>query len=191
MHMESESGNSVEKLAPVQVFAYCQRANLVCTFDGCRTETKAILYRNSQTLHKGTSIVAKALLAWHQSIAVVLILLITHLQVIRGSNVVVRSNGQASPLALEKLLNSLYFIIVRFLIGAQAVQPPHHQRISIRENPFVQGQFISSLVNPLVHRNSMARSLSYKLLEGQPRPEKQFERSGDALLEDQWTRILG
>src|SRR5205809_818445 len=73
-----------------------------------------------------------------------------------------------------------------FLAGDIMVEAEDEQGIDIGQHPFVERQRESGLVDSLEYRHLMAGNLADQVLERNPGPEEQFQRTRDSLLELQW-----
>ena len=54
------------------------------------------------------------------------------------------------------------------------VQAEHHQGVRIRENSFINWQFVPCLVDALINSHGMTSRLAYELLEGEGRTMEQL-----------------
>ena len=61
------------------------------------------------------------------------------------------------------------------------VEPEHHQRVGVGQDPFVDRQLVAGLVDALVDRDRVPGGLSGELLKCQGRAVKQLQRACDAL----------
>lgn len=77
------------------------------------------------------------------------------LHIARQADVVVRSNDYARPLTREKLPDRLDLFWCCFLFRDHMIQAKHHKRVRVCKNPFVDGQLISGLINPLENRDRL------------------------------------
>src|SRR5262249_5405762 len=92
-----------------------QWGNLAGSRNHRRTKTPTVFNRNTETVHQGTRIPAKALLAGNQGIAVMGVFHLTLGQVGRGTHIVMWSDNEAAPFAGEKLSDRLNLLLVRLL----------------------------------------------------------------------------
>ena len=63
------------------------------------------------------------------------------------------------------------------------VEPEHHQRVGVGQNPLVDRKFVAGLVDALEDGDGVPGGLSRELLEGEGGPVEQLQRAGDALQE--------
>ena len=94
-----------------------------------------------------------------------------------------RREQQAGAFALEPLANGGDFLRRGFLFGKKVVQPEHHERVGVGQNPFVNRQLVARLVDALEHGDRMAGGLAGNLLEAERGAVEQLQRTGDPLQE--------
>src|SRR6188474_641573 len=63
------------------------------------------------------------------------------------------------------------------------IEPEHHQRVRVGENPLVDRRRIAGLIDALKHRDGLTGRLPGDLLEAQRRAMEQLECAGDSLQE--------
>ena len=63
------------------------------------------------------------------------------------------------------------------------IEAEHHQRVRIVEHARIDRQFLTGLIDALVHGDGMPRLFPDQLLETKQRQMEEFERAGDALQE--------
>ena len=126
---------------------------------------------------------AESLLARDERVAVVVVLHVALLQVVRGADVVVRPENDARSLASEERAQRLDLLGRGLLFGDHMVEPEDHQRVGVGEDPLVDRQFLSGLIDALVDGHGLARYLADDALKAQQRKVKQLQRSLDALKE--------
>src|SRR6266446_4684193 len=92
------------------------------------------------------------------------------------------TEDETRSFASQKLPNCLDFLRRRILIRDHVVQPKHHDGIGVCQYPLIEQKLEPGLIDPLKHWDHLACDLSNKLLKRRPRPEEQFQRSGNSLL---------
>ena len=73
----------------------------------------------------------------------------------------------------------------------QMVEPEHHQRVGVGQDPFVDRQLVAGLVDALVDRDRVPGGLPGELLEGQGGAVEQLQCARDALQEVGGVVLLG
>src|ERR1700737_5548599 len=99
--------------------------------------------------HQRTGILPQALLAGHEWVAMVEVFHLALLEVVGETDIVVRREEQAGAFALEPLADGRDFLWRGFLPGREVVEAKHHERVAIGEDPFVNRQLETGLVNAL------------------------------------------
>ena len=148
MHMKGKSRNASQITPLVQISVNCERTDLVSPFDRSRPKAVASFYRNSESLHQAADVDAKALLTGHQSVAVMMVLNVSYFQVVGSSDVVMGSQNQAGPFALEELPHCVDFIRARLLGCTHAVESPENKGVGVSEHSFIERQLISQPDQP-------------------------------------------
>ncbi len=69
------------------------------------------------------------------------------------------------PSRVSHAANRFDFLGGRFLFGDQMVETEHHQGVGIVENAGVDRQFLTRLIDALVHRHGLPGQLADQLLE--------------------------
>jgi len=129
--MEIERRDVVEESQLVHVPESRKRRDLLRAFDQRRTEPVGIVHRNVERLHQGTGILPKALLAWHERVAVMEVFHLPLLQVAGEADIVMRREQQTGAFALEPLLNGGDFLWCGFLFGKKVVQSENQEGIGV------------------------------------------------------------
>src|SRR6516225_466422 len=88
MHVKRKSRYAGEITALVQVWINRERTYLVGPLYGSRAQAVASFNRDSESFHQGANVNAKALLTGHERIAVMMVLDVSHFQVVGSSDVV-------------------------------------------------------------------------------------------------------
>ena len=179
--MEVEGRHAVEQPERVQVLGDRQRRDLLGALDQRRTESELIHHRNVEPFHQGAGVLAEALLAGDELVAMVSILHLALLQVGREADVVVRGQQQTRAFTLEPVADRGDLVRRRFLLRDQMVEAEHHQGVGVRQDALVDRLLESGLVDALEHRDRMPGDFTGQLLERQGRTVKQLEGPGDAL----------
>src|SRR5580704_2493423 len=92
-----------------------------------------------------------------------------------------RTEDEACAFALKKVPQSFYLVQRCFLLGNHVVQPEHHEGVGVCENPFVDRQSLSGLINSLINSDGLSGDLADEVLEAHKRQVKQLERASNAL----------
>ncbi len=87
------------------------------------------------------------------------------LRVAREANVVVGGEQQACPFAFEPLLDRFDFTRLGFLFRDEVVQTKDHQCVRVGQHSFVNGEFVTSLIDTLEHCDGMSGRLPDDLLK--------------------------
>ena len=82
------------------------------------------------------------------------------LEVVGETDIVVRREQQAGSFALEPLADGRDFFWRGLLLGKEVVESKHHERVGICQNPFVDRQLESRLINALKNGHRMAGGLA-------------------------------
>ena len=123
----------------------------------------------------------EALLARHERITVVEVFHLALLQIVGEADIVVRREQQAGAFALEPLADGRDFLGRGFLLGKQMVESEHHQRVGVGQNPLVDRQLETRLVNALEDGDRMAGGLAGNLLKAERGAVEKLQRAGDPL----------
>ena len=94
-----------------------------------------------------------------------------------------RRKQQAGAFALEPLAYRCDLFWCRLLFGKKVVESEHQERVGVSQNPFVNRQFVTRLVDALEHGNRVASCFTGNLLEAERGAVKKFQRAGDPLKE--------
>ncbi len=105
------------------------------------------------------------------------------LHVVGEADIVVRREQQAGAFALEPLANRCDFLRRGLLLGKKMVEPEHHERVGVSQNPFVNRQLVARLVDALEHGDRVAGCFAGNLLEAERGAVKKLQRAGDPLKE--------
>jgi hypothetical protein len=101
-------------------------------------------------------VLAEALLAGNEFVAMMAILHLTLIQVSRKTDVVVRGQQQTRAFTLEPFADRGDLVRRRLLLRDEMVEAEHHQRVGVPENALVDRLLESSLVDALKHRDRMS-----------------------------------
>ena len=82
VHVEVEGGHPLEPAFGIQIPRNRQGSELLGSRIARGTQAVAILDRDAESFHQGSRVVAEALLAGHQSVAVVVVLHVAHFQIV-------------------------------------------------------------------------------------------------------------
>ena len=94
-----------------------------------------------------------------------------------------RRKQQAGAFTLEPLAYRCDLFWCRLLFGKKVVESEHQERVGISQNPFVNRQFVTRLVDALEHGDRVASCFTGNLLEPERGAVKKFQRAGDPLKE--------
>ena len=72
----------------------------------------------------------------------------------------VRTKDQAGAFACEKVPHRFNLVRRRFLLGDHMVQAEHHHGVRVRENPFIDRQPLSCLIDPLINGHRLSGDLA-------------------------------
>src|SRR4029077_2718229 len=111
VHVEVEGRDTCEPASRVQIPRNRQGRDFLRRRDERRTQTVAILDGYAEPSHQRPRVASETLLARNQSVAVVMILDVAHLQVVRDAHVVVWADDQACPFTLEELAYGLDLLL--------------------------------------------------------------------------------
>src|SRR5262249_34202893 len=137
-----------------------------------------ILYWYPEALHQRLCVETEALLAWHQCIAVMPVLHISHLRIIGTPDVMVRPENQASSFARKEPSHRLYLLWRSLLPCDVVIQSEDQQRIRVIQYALVERELEAGLVYALEDRNWVTGNFADELLEGGEGPEKELQRPG-------------
>ena len=179
--MEIKRRDVFEKTQFVNVPKGRKRRDLLRAFDERWPETPQIMHRDVESLHQRTGILPEALLARHKCVAMVEVFHLALLEVVGEADIMVRREQQACAFALEPLLDGRDFLRRGFLLGKEVVESKHHERVGICENPFVNWQLETRLVNALENGNSMAGGLAGNTLEVERGTVEKLQRTRNPL----------
>ena len=116
-----------------------------------RAQSELIYNWYVESLHNRTRVLSKALLAWDEFVAMVSVFHLALLHVGGESYIMMGSEQQTCPLAVQPLSNCRYFVRSSLLLGNQMVQEPNTISPYLcrpKTRPSI-GKLISCLVNSL------------------------------------------
>ena len=87
--------------------------------------------------------------------------------VVGEADVVVRRQEQAGAFALQPAPDCGGLFGCGFLLGQDVIEPEHHQRVGVGQDPLIDWQLVAGLVDALEHRDGMTGHLTGKLLKRQ------------------------
>ena len=181
--MEIERRHVLQQLELVEVSVRLQRRNVASAWDHCRAQAVLVPYGHLERLHQRASVLAEALLARDERIAVMPVLDLPLLEVVGEADVVMRCQQQACAFAPKPGADRFDLRLRCLLVRRQVIEPEHHQRVRVGENPLVDRQRITRLIHALEHGHRMAGHLARRLLKAQRRAMEQLQRAGDSLQE--------
>jgi hypothetical protein len=146
-----------------------------------RAESVPIVHRHVERLHQRAGVLAEALLTRHERVAVMEVFHLALLQVVGEVDILVRREQEAGALTFEPVANRCDFFRCGLLFGKKMVESEHQERVGVRQNPFVNRQFVARLVDALEHCDRVAGSFAGNLLEAECRAVKKLQRAGDPL----------
>ena len=141
------------------------------------------MHRDVERLHQRARILAEALLARYERVAVVEVFHLPLLEVAGEADIVVRREQQAGAFTLEPFPDGRDLLRCGVLLGKKVVQSEHHERVTVGQNPLVDRQFVARLVDALEDRDRVAGGFAGNLLKAQRRAMEEFQRAGDPLKE--------
>src|SRR4051812_36425891 len=105
--MKIESLDSRKPAATIEIALDRQRRDLVGALDHRGAQPVAILDGNLEAFHQRPCVATEPLLARYQRIAVVLVLHLARLQVLRSTDIVVRTDDEAGVFTRQELPHCL------------------------------------------------------------------------------------
>ena len=121
VRVEIERGDVLEQPELVEVTEGRERRDLLRAFDDRRAESPFVDDGDVERLHQRAGVLAEALLARHERVAVMEVLHLALLQVVGEADIVVRRKQQAGAFALEPLADRRDFLRRRLLLGREMV----------------------------------------------------------------------
>ena len=115
--------------------------------------------------HERAGVLAEALLAGDELVAVVAVFHLALLHVAREADVVVRREDQAGAFPLEPLPDRLDLALPGFLLGYEMVQTKDHQGVGVGKNSLIDRELVPCLVDALVNSHRVIGRLTHDLLE--------------------------
>ena len=103
------------------------------------------------------------------------------LQIGGTADIMVRSKDETSAFTAEKMPDCIDFFRGGLLFGEHVIQAEDHERVGVAEDPLVQRQFLSGLINPLKDHDRRPGNSPGDLLESQDGQMEQLQCSSDAL----------
>ena len=162
-----------------------QRRDLVVPFTTRRPQPELVVHRHSERLHQRARVLAEALLARHERVAVMRVLHLALLQVVGEADVVVRRRAAGRCLRARATRGCASISPGSASCSETRWSSPKTIRVSrVGEDPLVDRQPVARLVDALEHGHRMAgrppRRRCWKLSVG---AVEQLQRAGDALQE--------
>ena len=149
MHMEVEGGNAREPPSRVQIPDSVERNEPVRSLNRSRAEAPTIFERHAEPFNERSRVLSEALLPGNQGIPMVRVLHGAFFQIGRTADIMVRSKDETRSFTAEKLPYSLDLFRRRLLFGEHVIQPEDHESVGVAEDPLVQRQFLTGLIDPL------------------------------------------
>ena len=147
--------------------------DLIGSLHDGRPQPELIEYGHFESFHQRARVLAEALLARHELVAVMLVLHLALLHVVGEADIVMRCQDQACALPIEPLSDGVDFPLLGFLLGDEVVQAEHHQRVRVCKNSLIDRELVPCLVDALVNGH---RSREH------PDKPRSCEKEGRALL---------
>jgi hypothetical protein len=100
------------------------------------------------------------------------ILHVPHVRIVRHTDVVVWTEDEARPFAIEEAPHRLNLLRRGLLTGDVVVQPEDEQRVYVAQHAIIERKLEAGLVYPLEHWNRCTGDLADELLERRKGPEE-------------------
>ena len=137
-----------------------QRRDLLGALDDGGSQPPDVVNGHVERLHQRAGVLAEALLARHEAVAVVFVLDLALAVVVGEADIVVGRQQQAGALPFEPLGDRGDLLGGGFLFGEQMVETEHHQRVGVGQDSFVDRELVAGLVDALEDGDGVPGGLS-------------------------------
>ena len=152
-----------------------QRRDVLGAFDDGGSQPPNVVHGHVECLHQRAGVLAEALLARDQAVAVVFVLHLALGEIVGEADVVVGRQQQAGAFAFEPLGDRGDLFGGGFLLAEQMVETEHHERVGVGQDAFVDRELVAGLVDALEHRHRVPGGLSGEVLERQGGAVEEFQ----------------
>ena len=183
VRVEVEGGDVVEQPWAVEVADGGQWRDFLGAFDDGGSQPPNVVNGHVECPHQRAGVLAEALLARDQAVAVVFVLHLALAVVVGEADIVVGRQKQTGALSFEPLGDRRDLFGGGFLFAEQMVETEHHERVGVGQHPFVDRELVTGLVDALEDRHWVPGGLLGQFLERQGGAVEEFQGARDALQE--------